>query len=139
MEGRSLVPFLNGAPAADADQPVVCCEATWMCKWAFIENGHKLIVAREPDIYGKPPLELYDLEVDPAELTNLASTQPQLVSAMLARFEEWLAQQLARTGETADPLRAHGSVRDKLLRPLSPRQKMTRGIKRWWRGLRARR
>jgi arylsulfatase len=139
MQGTSLVPLMDGTTAAESFEQVVCCEATWMCKWAFIEGGRKLIIAREPDMYGNPPLELYDLEADPAELTNLATSQPDTAAAMLERFEDWLAQQLARTGETADPLRAHGSVRDKLLRPPSTRKKISRAMKQWLRGLSRRR
>ena len=55
---------------------------------------------------------------------------PITARAMLARFEAWLAQRLAATGETADPLAAHGSVRDKLLRPAPRRKRIARAVRR---------
>ncbi|HEX8680415.1 MAG TPA: sulfatase [Chthoniobacterales bacterium] len=133
FEGSSLVPLMRGETRRHVYEQIVCCEATWMCKWAWIENGRKLIIAREPDIYGKPPLELYDLNSDPREETNLVTADADLAREMLGRFEHWLAQQLAKTGETADPLREHGSVRAQLLRPPSLRKKFSRSVKRWCR------
>ena len=130
MEGRSLVPLLRGETPEHAYSEIVCCEATWMCKWAFRKDNHKLIIAREPDMYGKPPLELYDLASDPGELTNLAEHQPDRTSKLRSEFEHWLAQRLARSGDSVDPLAQHGSVRDKLLQPLPVGKKIRRSIRR---------
>ena len=39
--------------------------------------------------YGKEPWELYDLDTDRTEMTNLAAKQPERVKAMTAIFEAW--------------------------------------------------
>ena len=129
VEGTSLVPLLTGQTSAHVYSQIVSCESTWMCKWAYREEDHKLIIAREPDMYGKPRLELYDLRSDPGELTNLADEQPDLATAMLARFENWLARQLAAKGESTDPLAMHGSVRGKLLRGPAAGRKIKQTIR----------
>jgi arylsulfatase A-like enzyme len=129
MDGESLVPLLTGRTTEHVYREIICCESTWMCKWAYLKDDYKLIIAREPDMYGNPPLELYNRRADPEELTNLAGQQPSITSDMKARFDGWLSSQLARTGEIADPLTKHGSVRDELFRQPSVTKKIRRRIR----------
>lgn len=108
VEGVSLAPWMRG----EADRPVrdfvVAQECTWQMKWAIRTDTHKLIVAREPDFYGTPMRELYDLRSDPDELRNLATDDPATADALQARLEAWLAERMSRNGLTRDPLQAHG-------------------------------
>jgi hypothetical protein len=69
---------------------------------------HKLILAREPDHYGNPRRELYDLVADPGERRQIAEENPDLADAMERRLEEWITHRLAELGRTEDPLRAQG-------------------------------
>jgi len=78
-------------------------ECTWMRKRGWRTPQWKLIRALEQDIYGKPPVELYDLREDPAEQTNLAETRPAVVAALSADMEAWIAHRLKETG-LPDPL-----------------------------------
>ena len=96
-------------PPSTARRRVVASEATWMCKWAYRTDEYKLIVAREADLYGGPPVELYDLAADPEETVNLADTWPDLRDALRAEFEGWLGRRLAARGRRRDPVAAHGS------------------------------
>ena len=134
MEGRSLAPLLAGRPSEASRRIVAASEATWMCKWAYRTDDYKLIVAREPDLYGSPPVELYDLRADPAETTNLADTRPEVRDGLRAEFEEWLGRRLAALGRRTDPVRAHGSMHRKFLRPLPLRKRLKRAVRAWWRG-----
>ncbi len=43
-------------------------------------------------------LELYDIENDPSEITNIAKLHPEIVSAMLAKYERWFDQVMLDRG-----------------------------------------
>lgn len=60
----------------------------------------KLIVALEPDFHFKPPVELYNLVEDPGETRNLAEEEPEVVAALRARMEAWIAKREKETGLT---------------------------------------
>ena len=52
--------------------------------------------------------ELYDLTIDPGELTNIAEDQTDLTGDLEKWLETWIAENLSRLGRTEDPLRAQG-------------------------------
>jgi arylsulfatase A-like enzyme len=102
MRGRSLGPLAAGH-AVPGQDGVYLTECTWMRKRGWRTPEWKLIQALEPDIYGKPPVELYHLVDDPEEQHNLAERLPDAVRKLLAAMEEWCARRLAETG-LPDPL-----------------------------------
>ncbi|HPX42614.1 MAG TPA: hypothetical protein PLF51_19410, partial [Candidatus Hydrogenedentes bacterium] len=69
---------------------------------------HKFILARQPDFYGTPPRELYDLREDPHEFHNLAGQQPDRARQCETLIEEWVAEKMRARGLTRDPLLTHG-------------------------------
>ncbi len=111
MEGRSLAPWLTGvADAADAPlrTSIVCQECTWQMKWALRTQTHKLILAREPDRYGTPMRELYELTSDPGEHDNIAEREADLAQDMTEQLESWVRDKMAQNNLAEDPLIAHG-------------------------------
>ncbi len=108
MDGRSLASLIRGEEAGGGDAFLLTEECTWMAKWALREAGWKLILAREPDFYGKPERELYDLEADPGEQQNLAEDLPDRAREMEERLEGILSKRLEQAGWREDPVRAHG-------------------------------
>jgi len=68
----------------------------------FIEKG----VAREPDppreVPPPPPPELYNVERDPLEKTNLAEEYPDVVRKMLRELETWFEEVEAERASIAD-------------------------------------
>ncbi|MBI3909739.1 MAG: sulfatase-like hydrolase/transferase, partial [Armatimonadetes bacterium] len=102
MRGRNLLPWLDSGAVPDA-AGIYLTECTWMRKRAWRTPRWKLIRALEPDIYGKPPLELYDLAADPEEQHNLADDRPEAVARLSEAMAQHAAARLAETG-LPDPL-----------------------------------
>lgn len=77
--GRSLMPGLKGESAAGHET----------IGWAT--SGNRALRAGQWKLvsFGKGPWELYNLERDRTELTDLAVGEPERVRAMTARFEQW--------------------------------------------------
>jgi len=100
--GRDLAAAWRGE-ALEPLGPLYCTECTWMKKRAWREGRYKLIVSLEPDFHGGPEVELYDLEADPGETSNLAFVRRDLAEELRARMEAHVAQRVAETG-APDPL-----------------------------------
>jgi len=107
MQGQSLVRHLHGEEERATGEAVYLTECTWMRKrgWRVERPGErwKLIEALEPDIYGKPPVELYDLLTDPGEQANLADARPEVVARLQAEMEAHVAARRAAEG-SGEPL-----------------------------------
>lgn len=107
MQGRSLACHLHGKEQRATAETAYLTECTWMRKrgWRVDRPGErwKLIEALEPDIYGKPPVELYDLAADPGETDNLADRRPEIVTRLRAEMEAHVAARRAATG-SGEPL-----------------------------------
>jgi arylsulfatase A-like enzyme len=110
MTGRSLLPLVAGEPGGSR-AAVYLSECTWMRKRGWRTEEWKLIEALEPDIYHKPPLELYHLPTDPEEQNNLADTRPEVVRSLQRDRDAHITHRLQQSGgpdpivEQADALR----------------------------------
>mgnify|MGYP000692654551 FL=1 len=90
LEGRSIVPVLKGQEIAPHEflfsnnkgNQSVIFKGRWKL---LIEPGWYAHTSKVPGIQ----YELYDLEKDPAEKTNLARQNPELVQQLSAACEEW--------------------------------------------------
>ena len=97
FDGRSLLPLVTGEiPSYESEFYITEC--TWMRKHGWRTPQWKLIRALEPDFHFKPPVELYNLIEDPEENHNLAGSEPQVVAALTARMEAWIARREQETG-----------------------------------------
>jgi len=116
-EGRSLVPCLRGESGGNYEE-LFLSEATWEVKRAVRDHRWKFIQSYEPDPHGRPMQELFDLESDPTEQTNLAESMPEKVAEMKARLDAWVAKRLAETGRTTDPVPAQSRCGTKIGNPV---------------------
>jgi len=105
VEGRSLTPLLTGAGDTGTCQSLYLTECTWMRKRGVRTADWKLIVAREPDIHGFPPVELYDLRGDSAESRNLADEHWDVVTRLRRELFGWVERRMRETG-LPDPIEA---------------------------------
>jgi arylsulfatase A-like enzyme len=108
MEGLSLLPALYGLRGGNYGE-VYLSEATWEVKRGIRTDRWKLIRSIEPDPHGRPMIELFDLETDPGEQHNLADAEPEKVSELQRRLDEWVSKRLAETGGDADPVAVQGA------------------------------
>src|SRR5207248_11507206 len=99
MQGRSFLPAFSGSLPGGTAERLFMTECTWMRKRGVRTPEWKLIVARDhPDIHGRPPVELYDLQADPGEQRNLADERPEVVAALRGDLEAWLQSRRRETG-----------------------------------------
>ena len=124
MDGRDVLLGLDAGRANGCSQ-FYLTECTWMRKRGWRTPHYKLIESLEPDIHGKPPVELYDLVDDPLEDNNLAGERPEVVEGMTAAMRRWVVARVGQTGNH-DPI-AHSRpsflISKSVLRALKPRKK----------------
>lgn len=116
MEGLSLLPGIFHLRDGNYEQ-IYCSEATWEVKRAIRTQRWKFIDSIEQDPHGRPLQELFDLEQDPQEQHNVIEQHPEIAQALAARLQQWLAQRLAETGRTSDPLRDQGRCGNRIGKP----------------------
>ncbi|MEO6773160.1 MAG: sulfatase-like hydrolase/transferase [Kofleriaceae bacterium] len=91
LDGTNLVPALLDAPAAlrPRQRAIASHEER---QWSLVEWPYQLLVRPTDDL-----VELYDLDRDPLEHTDLAATHPDLVTRLRARYAEFPVVKVDRT------------------------------------------
>ena len=116
MEGLSLLPAIYGVRDRNYSE-VFFSEATWQVKRAVRTDRWKFIRSIEPDPHGRPERELFDLEADPLEQTNLAEDHPETVADLEGRLDAWIARRLVETGRDSDPVADQGACASSIGQP----------------------
>ena len=80
MDGKNLLPFLTGASKAALHDSLFWDgyegkRAARLGRWKLVDNDGKL--------------ELFDIEADPGEKSNLAAREPDRVTQLKAAFDAW--------------------------------------------------
>jgi hypothetical protein len=109
LDGVDLLPNLLGAPEPlrAHDRAIVMNESD---QWGVVEWPWKLMVRPADNL-----LELYDLDADPAEQTDVAAANPARVADLKARYGEFPAVPMDRT-------RAGRKWREQQARPPTARE-----------------
>jgi arylsulfatase A-like enzyme len=102
IDGRSLMPLIK-EKVNEIHPFVVSCEANWQLKRCIRTMRWKLIRSYEPDVYGNPKWELYDLKKDPGETKNVIAQHPQVAKQLKEQMEKWVKQMLQKY-RRKDPL-----------------------------------
>lgn len=105
LDGRSAWGVLTGQRSEEklADC-LVTEECSWQKKWALRDSRYHFIHALEPDWYGNPMRELYDLAADPRQTRNIAAEKPEIARELEGQLNGWIADRLKACGRTVDPL-----------------------------------
>ncbi|MFA5057189.1 MAG: sulfatase [Opitutaceae bacterium] len=101
-DGRSFAALLRGDDCPGREF-LVLSQGAWSCQRSLRWKDWLLIRTHHTGNKNLPALMLFDLKSDPHETSNLASIRPDLVGEGLRLMDQWLGQQLARSGAT-DPL-----------------------------------
>ncbi len=107
VDGVSLLPLLSGEVASEA-WPDRAIYMQWHRGDLPIRYRNYAVITQQVKLY-RPHEdqadELYALEADPLERTDLASEQPDLVEALRNQYDQWLDEMAATRGvSTFDPL-----------------------------------
>ena len=95
VEGRSLVPLLRDPQAAWPDRPLFTHVGRWergqatqakFTNCRVREGRWSLVNPRQGDAW-----ELYDIDTDPGESTNVADDHPEVVARLAAAYDTWWA------------------------------------------------
>jgi len=108
MDGISLWPQMTGKKKDGGYDRVISLESSWQAKWSLRTDQYKFILSREPDFYGNPLRELYNLENDPHEAHNIAEDEKKISAEMEVELEAWIAGRVKELGLEKDPLLEHG-------------------------------
>jgi arylsulfatase A-like enzyme len=100
MQGRSLLPWIEGADPAALDRPVVAHAMNR--KAESIQWGRWKLVRRNPMVpeRGSASYALFDLERDPGELTDRWQHEPVVGAALRQLLEHEIAVRAAATGRS---------------------------------------
>jgi arylsulfatase A-like enzyme len=122
FDGKNLMRMVRGQ-VQEYRSEFYISECTWMRKRGWRTPEWKLIEALEPDFHGKPPLELYNLVLDPLEAQNLAKREKGMVEMLRARMLAWVERRVKETGKE-DPIMAYQIGVDKYIGSIATAKKL---------------
>lgn len=102
IDGKSLMPLIQ-EKKAEIHPFVTSCEANWQLKRSIRTTKWKLIKSLEKDVYGNPKYELYNLERDPKENTNIVGKRKHVAKQLNHKLETHL-KKLRHKHKKPDPL-----------------------------------
>jgi arylsulfatase A-like enzyme len=104
LQGRSLTPLLRGEAWPERSIVVDSQREEELLPWrqAAVMTERWRLVSPGPGGAGEPrKLELYDIQADPGQKTDLAAREPAVVARLRADYERWWQLVSARAGEYA--------------------------------------
>jgi len=122
FDGKNLMRMVRGE-VQEYRSEFYISECTWMRKRGWRTAEWKLIEALEPDFHNKPPLELYNLALDPQESKNLAKREKGMVETLRSRMLAWVERRVKETGKE-DPIMGYQIGVDKYIGSIATAKKL---------------
>ena len=102
LEGRSLLPLLTNPQAAWPDRYLVTHLGRWphgeaaaaKLRQCSIRNSRYSLVSASKRRGVPPHWELFDLQADPGEATDIAAGHPQIVTELRTAYDQWWQETL---------------------------------------------
>ena len=88
----------------DGREFLVISQCAWSCQRAVRYKQWLMIRTYHDGFHDFPPYMLFDIETDPHETTNLASTHEDVVNECTRLLEAWHAEMMAHSDSQIDPL-----------------------------------
>jgi hypothetical protein len=113
IDGRSLLPLLTGAKKEWTDRTLYFQshrgdEPQLYRNFAARNQRFKIVQPESfvnPPKLSPPPIQLFDISLDPGETKNIAAERPALVQKMMKGYEEWFRDVSSSRGY--HPVRIH--------------------------------
>ncbi len=87
-DGASLLPLVRGE--AEGRDYVVCGHGLWTAQRAIRTKRWKLVKTLHPGFWPYKETELYEINSDPNETTDLAWEQPEIVKELELKLSKWV-------------------------------------------------
>jgi len=125
LEGRSLVPLLKGPKAEWPDRYIFVHRGRW-ARGKAKEAKHSKCAVRSQRFRLVNNNELYDIENDPGETTNVIERYPEMVAKMRKAYDQWWDEVLPAMVNEDVPY-----AKENPFRVLYLKQKAKQGIPAW--------
>jgi arylsulfatase A-like enzyme len=104
-DGSSFAAHVRGEPGGPDRDHIVWDHGLYTVQRAVRTRQHLLIHTYDDWGYEQfNPVELYDIEADPYQTTDLAAEEPELVRQLGGLMGEWVQAQMRKPHWVADPL-----------------------------------
>ncbi|MFI3270424.1 MAG: arylsulfatase [Rikenellaceae bacterium] len=124
VDGVSLVPLLEGKKSELKERYLVTHTGRWV-DGELSESKHKKYAVQSRQYRLVNNTELYDIEQDPSETTNIIDKEPKLVAKMRKFYDKWWAESLPEMVNDELSLKQGGSrlsIEDVAFRELQRKQ-----------------
>jgi arylsulfatase A-like enzyme len=101
LDGRSLWPAIRG-DAAGTHERVYLSECAWQAARGIRTEQYKYIRYYDSGPFERPIRELYDLQNDPGETSNLAEREPALAEHFQQELDDWVSGKLKGRSDPMD-------------------------------------
>jgi arylsulfatase A-like enzyme len=103
-DGRSFAPAFR-AGTSDGRDDLVVSQGAWSCQRSVRWDRYIAIRSYHDGHHGFPSVMVFDVEADPHEQNDLATSRPDLVKEAMSRLDAWQGHMMETATNPSDPMR----------------------------------